>query len=183
MNNIRKIPSQLVSILEYLTASLIAVGGDEDSARRARIAVSGLTAQPLSNAFFSVVAEFETSDWSENDREIIKKCRKEIDLLISRRNRSLHDVWHLGHPNFPRPSLVSWNRTRTLGTPNKGYDVQHEEVSIESLNVLTKDSQNLLSIVSIISLVGIAGESHRPELLLRIETSPTGAKVVKLSDG
>jgi len=83
--------SHLISITEYLTAALISKDGEEEAYKRARIAVSNLTAKPLSNAFFSVLKGFETQNWTANDHVILKRTRTEMDSLIAQRNRFAHE--------------------------------------------------------------------------------------------
>ena len=170
--------SHLISITEYLTAALISKDGDECSYKRARIAVSNLTAQPLSNAFFSVLCEFQTANWTECDREILKAARSEFDNLISIRNRFAHDTWHLGHPNLPRPAPDSWHRIRTFGSQKSGLVVQSEVATVEQVQQLIALTKRIDSNVRQLSLAGVAGDEYRPELHLKFVADAAGKKNV-----
>jgi len=170
--------SHLISITEHLTASLISKGGGEDEYKRARIAVSNLTAQPLSNAFFAVLKEFETQNWTSKDQEILKRVRAEMDLLIKQRNRFAHDTWHLGHPNLPRPDSSSWHRIRTVGTQTTGLLVEYKTVTVEQINNLIDQVKRIDANIRQLSLAGIAGDTYRPELHLHITTNGSGDKYV-----
>lgn len=170
--------SHLISITEYLTAALISKDGDEKAYRRARIAVSNLTAKPLSNAFFSVINEFETQKWTANDHAILKRSRTEMESLVEQRNRFAHDTWHLGHPNLPRPSADSWHRIRTIGTPSAGLRTDFEVVTVEFIRSLIEQTKRVDANIRQLSLAGIAGDTHRPELHLRITRGNSGGEQV-----
>ena len=170
--------SHLISITEHLTAALISKDGAEEAYKRARIAVSNLTAQPLSNAFFSILKEFETQNWTANDHAILKRARKETDSLIVQRNRFAHDIWHLGHPNLPRPSPDSWHRVRTIGTPSDGLRVDFEVVTVEFIRSLIEQTKRVDANIRQLSLAGIDGDTYRPELHLRIVSIGLGGEQV-----
>lgn len=168
--------SHLFSITEHLTAALVSKDGDEKAYRRARIAVSNLTAQPLSNAFFSVLKEFETQNWTEEDQAILKQARRELDALIAHRNRFAHDTWHLGHPNLPRPAEDSWHRIRTLGTQNSGLRVDFEIVTVDFIQSLIIETKRIDANIRQLSLSGIGGDTSRPEVHFRIIKTESGQK-------
>ena len=163
--------SHLMSITECVTAALISKGGEEEAFKRARIALSHLTAKPLSNAFFSVLKEFETQNWTATDHAILKRARTEMDSLIEQRNRFAHDTWHLGHPNLARPSADSWHTTRTIGTPSAGLRVDFAVQSVESIRSLIRQTKRVGANIRQLSLAGIAGDTCRPELQLRITST------------
>ena len=170
--------SHLTSITEHLTATLISHGGSQDAYKRARIAVSNLTAQPLANAFFAVLKEFETPTWTANDQAILKCARTELDSLIAERNRFAHDSWHLGHPNLPRPSIDSWHRVRTTGTQTAGLRVDFDVIPLDFIRTLIGQTTRIDTVIRTLSLAGIAGDTSRPELLLELTNAESGTKQV-----
>lgn len=172
--------SHLISITEFLTATLISKGGDNDAYKRARIAVSNFTAQPLSNAFFALIKEFESQSWTDNDQAIVKRARKELDSLIAQRNRFAHDTWHLGHPNLPRPTPDSWHRIRTLGTQSAGLLVEFGTVTTGQIKRLINETKRIDANIRQLALAGIAGDTSRPELHLHILSDESGERVVSL---
>ncbi len=54
------------------------------------VALAGLEAYHLVHALFSICAM--TVEWSDADRAIVKKLRREVDEAIQMRNRVAHDV-------------------------------------------------------------------------------------------
>lgn len=174
--------SGLIAILEHLTAALIARDGDDGAYRRARIAVSGLTAQPLSDSFFAIMQEFESEDWSDTDRAILQQARREMDALIHQRNRVAHDIWHLGHPNLPRPDSESWHKIRTTRSQRSGLSVQFDVVTIESIRKLIDQARRIGANIRLLALAGIAGNGHRPEKNLVIVSRGAEKFVTSRSD-
>ena len=170
--------SHLVSITEHLTAALISKDGDRDAYKRALIAVSNLTAHPLSNVFFSVLQEFKTPNWTENDLAILKRSRTEFSSLVEQRNRFAHDVWHLGHPNLPRPGSDSWHRIRTVGKQTAGLLVELDVVTIDTIRSLIDQTKRIDTNIRMLSLAGICGDTSRPELHLKIIVTESGEKLV-----
>lgn len=161
-----------------MTASLISKDGNEKSYKRARIAVSNLTAQPLANAFFSLLKEFETHNWTTNDKSLVKNARVEMDTLIAQRNRFAHDIWHLGHPNLPQPSPDTWHRIRTIGTPKHGLLTEFEEITIDQIRNLIHDAKRIDTNIRQLSLAGIASDDYRPELHMKFFIDESGKKQV-----
>ena len=170
--------SHLISITEHLTAALISKDGGHEAYRRACVALSNLTAKPLSNAFFSVLKEFETKAWTNNDHAILTRARSEFNSLIEQRNRFAHDTWHLGHPNLPRPSPDSWQIIRTIGTPKVGLRMDYKTVTVDFIKNLTEQTKRIDQNIRLLSLAGIGDDTHRPELHLRITPNGSGGEQV-----
>lgn len=170
--------SELISITEHLTSLLLSEGGNEDVYRKARIVVSNSTAKPLADSFFSLLKDFETKKWTGDDELIVKEARKEFDNLIKKRNRFAHDVWHLGHPNLPRPSHDSWHSIRSFGSPRSGLKTEFEEITIDKIESWIKHTKRIDVNIRQLALAGLGGEEYRPGLHMKIHLVGNCRRVV-----
>ena len=92
--------SRFHGLLEYSAIYILSDGGKLDVADNASILISGLTTQALSKAIFSMIINARGGAWEDNEIDLIKKCRNEIDTLVATRNR------------FRRP--ISWPCSRAV---------------------------------------------------------------------
>ncbi len=96
--------SHLLHALEESTIFLFGLGPDGARTILIKAALTDRTAYPISSAFFSVFYQ-KWGDFVTNDDLIMKVLRKEIQDLIEKRNRIMHDSW-MGRTIGGDPGLI-----------------------------------------------------------------------------
>jgi hypothetical protein len=145
--------SQLQHMIEYMTVISVTQDEDKESWARAWAVLSGRTAQPVVNAFFSLCVEIKQDEWSSDDFALLKSVRKEIQHIIEERNRIAHDVWSLGHPNYPVPEGSDALRFKYSVSTRQGALRAATPITVAELDELSDDANRLRVIISYIGLL------------------------------
>jgi hypothetical protein len=158
--------SHLHSTAELLVVHLLA----SDDPRRAWAAISGSTTQPIAETFFSILCEVAADEWTREDHALVLHARKQIDGLISERNRIAHDIWSLGeHPNRPLPDGSHAERIRYGRSPKSGVVVTASPVTVLELHELFNKTERLRAVLRALSLTGLPNSHKKPTDLLCFE--------------
>lgn len=120
---------------------------DHQSWDRAWSVLSGRTAQLVSDGFFSLCHQIYKGKWTADDFNLLNMTRKEIQELIKHRNRIAHDVWSIGHPNYPVPDGYDALRIKYSISARIGALRAEQPVSILELNTLSDNSKRLNSVI------------------------------------
>ena len=162
--------SRLCGILEYTAQLLMCRSGPEDLFERVATPISGLTAQPLANIVFSLIAQARLGRWTNEDLSLLKECRKELNNLIEERNRIAHDVW----ASIPEESTDGvedrWGRYRRRLSPTSGAHIARSLITIAEIEMQSRHADRLMLVIQTIAVAAIGD--------LEIALS----KVVKVSD-
>jgi len=145
--------SQLQHMMEYMTVVALSQDGDRESSDRAWAVVSGRTAQPVVDGFFSLCVQIYKNEWTEEDFALLKAARKEIQNLIEERNRLAHDVWSLGHPNYPVPEGFDALRFKYGTSASKGALRSARPVTVSELDAMSNKLRRLNSFVRQVGLL------------------------------
>lgn len=132
--------SYLQSTTELMVVHLLCPSGKEEDHRRAWAVISGRTAKPVADSFFSLLSEVKRNEWSDEDFRVVHAVRMQFDKLIAERNRIAHDVWSIGHPNRPTPEEGQAERVRFSSSPRDGAMVCGHPVSVRDLDALSAPS-------------------------------------------
>ena len=144
--------SQLCGSLEHVALYLICRSGSQDLYERTATSISELTARPLSNIVFSLIAKAEPDRWSSDDLVIITKYRKELDALIEERNRIVHDVWASASVHSQEETEKIWKRYRRRLSPKAGANVQYSSVTLSDLELQSKRARRLFVLIQNIAV-------------------------------
>lgn len=150
------------STTELMVVHLLSPTRTESDQKRAWAVISGGTTQPVVDALFALCREIKGDEWSEADFHVITSVRKDIQRLISERNRIAHDVWSLGHPNRPLPEGSDAERVRFSSSPAKGTAVSGTPVTVADLNLLTEDADRLRAVVRQIGALALSSSVGTP---------------------
>lgn len=90
--------SRLVFGMRLELTHAIAGGGmlGGPPATRAEIALGGLTAEPISSAFFAICRDEKGKSWDDEERRIADKLEESVIKEIQRRNDYAHGDWFIG---------------------------------------------------------------------------------------
>lgn len=160
--------SHLQSITELMIVHWLAPDGESDSHQRVWAVISGQTMQVIADSFFSLCNQIKSSEWSKEDFFVIRCVKKEIDALISERNRIAHDVWSLGHPNRPLPENSDAERVRFGRSPNKGATMDRHPVTVSDLEALTATANRLRNVITHMGAMGLSASVGSPTEQLEI---------------
>ena len=136
--------SLLLHTLEHSTAQYIA-GRDGGKYLLLGAAWGDRTASPIVSAFFSVFYQYWENSVSDNDGKVMKALRSEIDAVVEKRNRLMHEYW--GDPSVggeEGPHEMSRLRVRAHG---KGVEYVSIDESPEGLNAFASDINGLVTII------------------------------------
>lgn len=138
--------SHLLHALEESTIFLFGLGPDGARTILIKAALTDRTAYPISSAFFSVFFQKWGDLVTDDDLKIMKVLRKEIQDLIEKRNRIMHDAW-MGQTvgGDPGPHPMSLLRVRAHG---KGADYESREYVPEAVRLIAEDAKRLASVVN-----------------------------------
>ena len=161
--------SYLQSTTELMVAHLLCPTRTSEHHRRAWAVISGQTAQPLADSFFSLLTEVKRNEWSDEDFRAVHAVRKQFDELISERNRIAHDVWSLGHPNRPIPEEGDAERVRFLRSPRDGAVVRGHPVTIGHLEALSAKAERVRSHIRDLGSLAMPGTTTTPSDRLAVE--------------
>lgn len=145
--------SQLQHMTEFMTVIAVTQDEDKDSQARAWAVLSGRTAQPVVHSFFSLCVELKQDEWSSEDFALLKAARKEIQDIIEERNRIAHDVWSLGHPNYPVPEESDALRFKYSISAPQGALRAATPITVSELDELSDNASRLRTIISYIGLL------------------------------
>jgi hypothetical protein len=138
--------SGLLNALENATLFLIGPGISGPGNILLRAALADRTASPIAACFFSVFFQRWSDQLTEDDIKIMKCLRKEISLLVEKRNRLMHDVWlHKTVGGDPGPHEMVRKRVRAHGG---GVSFETESLGPADLEAITSDATRLSSIVN-----------------------------------
>lgn len=154
--------SHFQSTLELMVVHWLCPSGKKPDQQRAWAVISEQTIQSVSDSLFALCAEVKQGVWTKADFEIIRSIRKEINSLISKRNRIAHDIWSLGHPNRPLPDNSDVERVRFGRTPAKGAVVTGTPVKIEDVETLIETTERLRAVVREVGLMGLSDVAEAP---------------------
>ena len=158
--------SHLHSTAELLVVHLLA----SEDPRRSWAAVSGSTTQPIVETFFSILYEVASDGWTKDDRVLVLSARRQIDALISERNRIAHDIWSLGgHPNRPLPDGSDAERIRYGRSPKRGAVVTATPVTVQELHELFDTTERLRAVLRALSLAALRNPHPKPMDLLCLD--------------
>lgn len=138
--------SRLLYSLETSTIHLFGLGPDGERITLIEAALAGRTASPIVSAFFSVFFKRWESHLPEEDMQVLKSLRKELDAIVQERNRIMHDAWmSTTVGGDPGPHPLTRIRTRT-----HGRGIEFESVSYDpgTLDDLAEDADRLSRIVN-----------------------------------
>lgn len=111
-----------------------------------RAALADRTASPIISSFFSVFYKKWEGFITEKDKKILKTLRKELDEIVTTRNRLMHDVWLY---NFGQDSSeldgLSLQRLRAHG---EGANFLTEKYSSTRIDELTSNANRLSNIIN-----------------------------------
>lgn len=139
--------------LESSTVHLIKTGGDggpepfPGSVRSVLIeaAIADRTASPIIASFFSVFFTRWKNHLTKDDVAILKNLRKELNGLVEKRNRLMHDAWLTSTVGGdPSPQPMSLSRIRAHGT---GVEYCHEKYGPEEIERLAADASRLSRVI------------------------------------
>ena len=145
--------SQLQHMMEFMTILALPSEEDQQSWDRAWSVLSGRTAQLVSDGFFSLCYQIYKDKWTDVDFRLLNSTRKEVQDLIEHRNRIAHDVWSLGHPNYPVPEGHDALRFKYSTSARKGALRSAQPVSILELNALSDNASRLNSVIRQVGLL------------------------------
>lgn len=145
--------SQLQHMMEFMTVLALPREDDQQSVDRAWSVLSGRTARLVSDGFFSLCCQIYKDKWKDDDFRLLNSIRKEIQELIEHRNRIAHDVWSLGHPNYPVPDEHDALRFKYSTSARKGALRSAQPVSILELNTLSDNASRLNSVIRQVGLL------------------------------
>ena len=145
--------SQLQHMMEFMTVLALPSEDDQESWDRAWSVLSGRTAQLVLDAFFSLCCQIYKDKWTGDEFRMLNLTRKEIQQLIEHRNRIAHDVWSLGHPNYPVPEGHDALRFKYSTSARKGALRSAQPVSVLELNTLSENARRLNSVIRQIGML------------------------------
>jgi hypothetical protein len=160
--------SHLQSTTELMIVYWLAPGGKSNAHQRIWAVMSGQTMQFVADSFFSLCNQIKGSEWSKDDLFVIRCTRKEINSLISERNRIVNDVWSLGNTNRPLPANSDAERVRFGRSPNRGATMEGYPVTVSDLDTLTTTADRLRDVVNRIGAIGISGTVGKPSEQLEV---------------
>ena len=175
--------SRFHGLLEYSAIYILSDGGKLDVADNASILISGLTTQALSKAIFSMIINARGGAWEDNEIDLIKKCRNEIDTLVATRNRTVHDIW----TSIPRPDSKTndpvWSRARRSHSPSNDDAFEQILVTSSDLEELTRSAARLSHIIQVLAVY--SRNQYKPNLrsALYLMDGPNGKKVASIVPG
>lgn len=131
-----------------------------------RTALSDRTAAPIVASFFSVFSQRWHGSVTPEDKKILKCLRREIDEVVTERNRLMHDAWMsktVGGDPGPHPL----GRIR-LRAHRNGADWESVDYLPSVLDRLTTDAERLSTAIRTATWYCRPGQSG-PELDTRLE--------------
>lgn len=153
---------------ELMLIHLLFHQGTKGHLERAQTVLSGLTTQPIIDSFFALLSDLDQSRWSDSDHQIVKWTRKAANMIIKKRNRVAHDIWSLGHPNLPLPKGIDAFRVVTKKSTSKGLLQVKEPVTGEELGSLTKKTELVREIISLLAICGL-DSTKKPSDFLELD--------------
>lgn len=147
--------SHLHSMMQLMIVQIITKTGSKEEQNRVWVLISDLTTYPVVVKLFSLLMHDHGDYWENEDTKVINRTRIEITDLIEKRNRILHDIWYLGHPNLPIDEDFDAFRIRDLSSPKTGYSAVKSEIKIEDIEELSSDLIRLRNVIIQIGAIGI----------------------------
>lgn len=137
---------------ELMVMHLLCPKGTKEQYKRVKTVLSELTTQHIVDSFFALIGNIDQSGWSGSDLQIVNWTRKAANLIIEKRNRIAHDIWALGHPNLPLPEGIDAFRVVSKKSTSKGLIQVNEPVTLKELGSLTKKTELIRDIISLLAI-------------------------------
>ncbi len=153
----------LLHSLETSTIQLFGVDADYNRNLLFGAALADRTAAPIVSAYISVFMQKWEGQMTAEDCKIIKCLRRELDDVVQKRNRLMHDAWMYttgSQPSYP----LSLHRVRAHG---KGAEYESVDYPPTKLDELSNGLERLASVVNAVVWYRRPGQVG-PELHLRL---------------
>ncbi|WP_345854671.1 hypothetical protein [Shewanella algae] len=137
--------SNLLNSLEESTVYLFGLAGNFQESLMLKAALSDRTAYPISSSFFSVFFQRWGDSVTEEDAKIMGALRNEINNLIKKRNRVMHDAWMNTSGGVKESHPMSTMRVRAH---SKGAEYDLEEQTPEKVLDLVETAKRLSDVVT-----------------------------------
>lgn len=147
--------SHLHSMMQLMILQIITNIGSKEEHNRAWVLISDITTYPVVVRLFSLLMHDHGDFWESEDIKVINRTRIEITDLIEKRNRILHDIWYLGHPNLPIDEHFDAYRVRDLTSPKTGYSAVKSEIKVDDIEELSSDLIRLRQVIIQIGAIGM----------------------------
>jgi|GEM_PF-3657292 len=137
--------SSLLYALETSTVHLMNLGAGPHTIL-IEAALADRTASPIVNSFFSVFFKRWEDHLTPEDLDVMKCLRRELDEIVRKRNRIMHDAWlHITVGDHPGPHPMARYRLRAHG---KGVDHEMVRQPPQDIAQLADDLERLATIVN-----------------------------------